>query len=184
MDSIDGTKTKKNKIMAFGLFITRNDIIKNTPLGGAIDADALLPFIRTAQEKYILNILGTVLYNRIQDDVESGTAFTGDYQTLVEDHIKPTLIWYSCVEYIPFSSVSFKSAGAVKQQSETGIAPSKNEVDYLLSKALNNADYYSTRMQDYLIANNTSIPEYNESTGDATQIFPDQSNQYFGGMQL
>ena len=27
--------------MAFGLFITRNDIIKNTPLQGAIDADAL-----------------------------------------------------------------------------------------------------------------------------------------------
>ena len=47
--------------MAFGLFITRNDIIKNTPLGGAIDADALLPFVRTAQEKYILNLLGTVL---------------------------------------------------------------------------------------------------------------------------
>ena len=170
--------------MAFGLLITRNDIIKNTPLGGAIDADALLPFIRTAQEKYILNIVGTVLYNKLQDDVEAETAFTGAYQTLVEDYIKPTLIWYPCVEYIPFSSVTFKSAGSVKQQSETGIAPSKNEIDYLLSKALNNADYYSTRLQDWLIANNTSVPEYNETTGDATQIYPDQSNQYFGGIQL
>lgn len=175
---------KNNKIMAFGLLITRNDIIKNTPLGGAIDADALLPFIRTAQEKYILNIVGTILYNKLQDDVEAETAFTGSYKELVEDYIKPTLIWYACVEYIPFSSVTFKSAGSVKQQSETGIAPSKNEVDYLLSKALNNADYYSTRLQDWLIANNTSVPEYNETTGDATQIYPDQSNQYFGGIQL
>ena len=170
--------------MAFGLFITRNDIIKNTPLGGAVDADALLPFVRTAQEKYLLNLLGTVLYNKIQDDIEAGDSFTGIYQTLVSDYIKPTIIWYACVEYIPFSAISFKSNGAVKQQSETGVAPGKNEVDYLLNKALNNADYYSTRLQDWLVANNENVPEYNESTGDSTMIYPDQSNQYFGGIQL
>ena len=170
--------------MAFGLLITRNDIIKNTPLGGAIDSDALLPFIRTAQEKYILNLVGTVLYDKLQNDVESKTAFTGIYETLVEEYIKPTLIWYGCVEYIPFSAVEFKSNGAVKQNSETGVSPSKTEVDYLLSKALSNADYYSTRLQDYLVANNTSIPEYNQTTGDATMIYPDQSNQYFGGIEL
>jgi len=170
--------------MAFGLFITRNDIIKNTPLGGAIDADALLPFVRTAQEKYLLNLLGTVLYNKLQDDIEAGDTFTGYYQTLVADYVKPTLIWYSCVEYIPFSAISFKSNGAVKHISEQSVSPGKNEVDYLLSKALNNAEYYATRIQDYLLANSSNIPEYLESVGNATQIYPDQSNQYFGGIQL
>lgn len=170
--------------MAFGLFITRNDIIKNTPLGGAIDADALLPFVRTAQEKYLLNLLGTVLYNKLQDDIEAGSSFTGYYQTLVQDYVKPTLIWYSCVEYIPFSAISFKSNGAVKHISETSVSPGKNEVDYLLSKALDNAGYYSTRLQDYLLANTSNIPEYTQSVGDATQIYPDQSNQYFGGINL
>ena len=170
--------------MAFGLFITRNDIIKNTPLQGAIDSDKLLPFIRTAQEKYILNLLGTVLYNKLQDDIESSTAFTGYYLTLIEDYVKPTLIWYSCVEYIPFSGISFKSEGSFKHQSEQSISPGKNEIDYLLAKALNNADYYATRLQDWLIANSNNIPEYLESVGDATQIYPDQSNQYFGGLEL
>ena len=170
--------------MAFGLLITRNDIIKNTPLGGAIDADSLLPFIRTAQEKYILNLVGTVLYNKLQDDVESQTAFTGYYQTLVEDYIKPTLIWYSCVEYIPFSATSFKSEGAVKHKSEQSDPVPKIEIDYLANKAQDNAEYYATRMQDYLIANGTNIPEFFETTGDTTNIFPDQSNQYFGGLNL
>jgi hypothetical protein len=170
--------------MAFGLFITRNDIIKNTPLGGAIDADALLPFVRTAQEKYLLNLLGTVLYNKLQDDIEANTSFTGYYQTLISDYVKPTLIWYSCVEYIPFSAITFKSNGAVKHISETSVSPGKNEVDYLLAKALDNAGYYSTRLQDYLLANSQNIPEYLESVGDSTQIYPDQSNQYFGGINL
>lgn len=170
----------------YPLFITRNDIIKNTPLGGAIDADALLPFVRTAQDKYLLNLLGTVLFYYLQEKIKDGTFNQLDeyYQDLMDNHIKYVLIWYACVEYIPFSSVQFKSNGAVKQQSEQGLAPSKGEVDYLLNKALNNADYYATRMQDFLIAYNTKIPQYYESVGNATQIFPDMSNQYFGGIQL
>jgi hypothetical protein len=55
-----------------------------------------------------------------------------------------------CVEYIPFSSVQFKSNGAVKQQSEQGIAPSKNEIDYLLAKAQANADYYALEITKLL----------------------------------
>lgn len=168
----------------FALFITRNDIIKNTPLGGAVDADALLPFIRTAQEKYLLNLLGTVLYDYLQEQIVAQTDFVGRYQELMEDYVKPTLIWYGCVEYIPFSSVQFKSNGAVKQQSETGVSPSKTEVDYLLNKALNNADYYSTRLQDFLIAYSSEIPQFLETVGNTTQVWPDQSNQYFGGIQL
>jgi hypothetical protein len=106
------------------------------------------------------------------------------YQDLLDDYIKNTLIWYSAVEYIPFSSVQFKSNGAIKQKSEQGEAPVKSEVDYLLNKALNNADYYALRLQNYLIAYSQFIPQYLESVGNQTQIYPDQSNQYFGGIQL
>jgi hypothetical protein len=172
--------------MAYALFINRNDIIKNTPLQGAIDADALLPFVRTAQDKFLKNLLGTVLFDYLQAQIVANTVGSLNvyYQDLLDDHIKNTLIWYSCVEYIPFSSVQFKSNGAVKQQSEQGIAPGKNEIDYLLTKAQNNADYYALRLQNYLIAYSQFIPQYLESVGNQTQIYPDQSNQYFQGIQL
>ena len=172
--------------MAYALFINRNDIIKNTPLQGAIDADALLPFVRTAQDKYLKNLLGTILFEYLQaqilaDNVDNLSVY---YKDLLNDYIKNTLMWYSAVEYIPFSSVQFKSNGAVKQQSEQGIAPSKTEIDYLKTQALNNADYYALRLQNYLIAYSNNIPQYLQSIGNQTQIYPDQSNQYFSGVQL
>ena len=172
--------------MSYALFINRNDIIKNSPLQGAIDADALLPFCRTAQDKYLKNLLGTVLFDYLQAQITANTfgSLSSYYQDLMDDHIKYTLLWYACVEYIPFSSVQFKSNGAVKQQSEQGIAPAKSEIDYLLNKALNNADYYAWRLQNYLIAYSQNIPQYLQTVGNQTQIYPDQSNQYFGGIQL
>ena len=172
--------------MAYALFINRNDIIKNTPLQGAIDADALLPFVRTAQDKYLKNLLGTVLFDYLQAQILAGTvdALSVYYQDLLDDHIKNTLTWYSTVEYIPFSSVQFKSNGAVKQQSEQGVAPSKGDIDYLKQIAQTNADYYALRLQNYLISYSQNIPQYLQSVGNQTQIYPDQSNQYFGGIQL
>jgi len=172
--------------MAYALFINRNDIIKNSPLQGAIDADALLPFVKTAQTKYIKNLIGTVLYNFLQAQIEANTVDTLSiyYQDLLDDYIKNALIWYSAVEYIPFSSIQFKSNGAVKQNSETGVSPSKTDVDFLMQKAQENGDYYALRLQNYLIAYSNKIPQYLQSVGNQTQIYPDQTNQYFGGIQL
>jgi hypothetical protein len=172
--------------MATALFITRNDIIKNSPLQGAIDADALLPFMSTAQVKYIKNLIGTVLYDYLQAQIIAGTvsSLSVAYQDLLDEHIKPTLIWYTCVEYIPFSSIQFKSNGAVKQASEQGTAPSKTEIDYLKQQAQQNADYYALRLQNDLISYSNEIPQYVESVGNQTQIYPDMTNQFFGGIQL
>ena len=172
--------------MAYALFITRNDIIKNTPLQGSIDADRLLNFVRTAQDKYLLNLLGTVLFKYLQLQISAGTVDTLGpyYQDLLNDHIKPTLIWYAVVEYLPYSNIQFKSEGAVKHKSEQSDSVDKNQIDYLLQKSLNNADYYATRMQNYLIAYSRQIPQYLQSVGNQTQVYPDMGNAYFGGINL
>ena len=172
--------------LATPLFISRNDIIKNSPLQGAIDADALLPFVYTAQIKYIKDLLGTVLYEYIGAQILAGTVnnLSVYYQDLINEHIKHTLIWYSCVEYIPFSSISFKSQGAVKHLSEQSVAPSKTDIDFLTGKAQSNADYFATRLQNYLIAYSVQIPQYLQTVGNATMIFPNMANAYFGGIQL
>jgi hypothetical protein len=172
--------------MSYALFISRNDIIKQTPLQGSIDADRLLPFVRTAQDKYMLNLLGTVLFKYLQLQIQAGTVDTLNsyYQVLINDHIKPTLIWYSVIEYLPFSNVQFKSEGAVKHKSEQSDSVDKNQVDYLLQKAMNSADFYATRTQNYLIAYSNQIPQYLQSIGNQTEVYPDMGNAYFGGINL
>ena len=63
--------------MATALFIKRDDLVKNTALSGNVDTDKFIHFIKLAQEIHIRNYLGSDLYDKISNDIISGS-LTGD----------------------------------------------------------------------------------------------------------
>jgi hypothetical protein len=163
------------------LFCSRNDIVKRTPLGGNIDPEKIIPFVKTAQDKYLLLALGTVLYNKLQSDIEDGT-LTGVYKTLVDEYIIDTLVHYSLVEALPFLAYTIANGSIYKNlNTEQSTSPSKNDVDFLLQKELATAQFYAERLVTYLIAYSFQYPEYVESTGFSDNVFPDKSQQYKNG---
>lgn len=159
------------------LFIDRNTLIKRSVLGGSIDPDRIIPHIYTSQQKYILPILGTMLYGKLQSDIESNS-LSGDYKVLVEDYITDTLVHYSVVEYLPFSIYHISQGGVLAYQGEFQVKPDKRDVDFLLQKSLQTAQFFSERLTDYLIANNTLFPEYFETNGKSDNIYPDKTQKY------
>jgi len=76
------------------LFISRNDIIRRSPVGGNIDPEKLVPFIKTAQDKYIWIILGSSLYFYLQDQIAADT-LAEPYLDLMNNFIKDTLVHYA-----------------------------------------------------------------------------------------
>ncbi len=163
------------------LMCSRNDIVKRTPLGGNIDPEKIIPFVKTAQDKYILLALGTVLYNKIQNDIEAGT-LTGIYQTLVNEYIIDTLVHYAMVEALPFLAYTIANGGIVKNiSSEQATSPTKNDIDFLLQKELATSQYYGERLVTYLIAFSSDYPEYLATTGFSNNVYPDKGQQYRNG---
>lgn len=165
------------------LFITRNDIIKRAYVGGNIDPEKIIPFVKTAQDKYILLALGTVLYNRLQDDIAAGT-ISGVYKLLIDEYITDTLVHYSFVEALPFLSYTVANGAIYRNVSEQAQLPSKQDIDFLLQKELQTAQFYAERLVTYLIANNNIYPEYNQSNGKLDNVYPDKGQQYTNGWVL
>jgi hypothetical protein len=163
------------------LMCSRNDIVKRTPLGGNIDPEKIIPFVKTAQDKYILIALGTVLYNKLQADIAANT-LAGQYRVLVNEYIIDTLVHYSLVEALPFLSYTIGNGGIVKNiSSEQAVSPTKPEVDYLLQKELSTAQFYAERLTTYLIAFSQNYPEYLATTGFSNNVYPDKGQQYRNG---
>ena len=163
--------------MARALFISRTDLVKNSILDGNVDTDKFIQFIKVAQQIDIQNLLGTDLYNKISADIIADS-LSGDYLTLVNSYVQPTLIWFAQMNYIPFAAYQIKNGGVFKHSSETAQNVEKNEVDYLVSKAREYANYYSTRMVDYLCFNDNLFPEYRSNTNE--DISPDTDTTFNG----
>ena len=163
--------------MATALFIKREDIVRNTIIDGNVDIDKYIQFIKIAQEIHVRNYLGTDLYNRISNDIINGT-LTGDYLTLVNTYIQPMLIHYAMMDYLPFAAYQVKNGGVFKHTSENAQNVDKNEVDYLVAKEREFANYYATRFVDYICFNDNLFPEYNSNSND--DINPDQDTTFNG----
>jgi hypothetical protein len=166
--------------MATALFISRTDLVKNSILDGNVDTDKFIQFIKIAQQIDIQNYLGTDLYNKISADIIADN-LSGDYLSLVNDYVQPMLIHYAMMQYLPFAAYSVKSGGVFKPRSENADSVSKDEVDYLVNKERNFAEYYTRRFIDYISFHEDSFPEYNSNTNE--DISPD-TNDLFNGWVL
>ena len=168
--------------MATALFIKKADIVKNSIIDGNIDVDKLLPFIKLAQQIEIQNLIGTDLYNKISNDITSGasggTGLTGNYLILVNTYIQPALIWFAQMNFIPFSAYTITNKSVLKHSSETAENVNKEEVDFLVAKAREYANYYSTRLVDYLSFNNDLFPEF--TTNSNEDIHPSNDTTFKG----
>tara|TARA_R100001460_G_scaffold99527_1_gene142806 strand:+ start:92 stop:595 length:504 start_codon:yes stop_codon:yes gene_type:complete len=164
--------------MAEALLISRSDITKHTSLNGSIDVDVYLNYIKIAQDKHIQQFLGTDLFESIQSKITGGT-LTGDYLNLVTEYVKPMLIHWSMVEALPFLGIQIANNGIFRPTSENGSALPKEEVDYLIEKERDTAQYYTERFIDYMSHNAASkFPEYYTNTNE--DVSPTKDSDYEG----
>jgi hypothetical protein len=156
--------------MATALWIKREDLVRQTALGGNVDQDKFLQFIKIAQEIHIQNYTGTKLYDKISNDIIAGT-LANPYLALVNDYLQPMLIHYAMVEYLPFAAYTIANGGVYKHTSENSTSVEKNEVDFLVEKERNIAQYYTDRFITYMSYNQATFPEY--YLNNNADVFPD-----------
>ena len=157
--------------MATALFISRTDLVKNSIVDGNVDTDKFIQFIKIAQEIHIQNYLGSKLYDKISADIIADT-LTGSYLSLVTDYVQPMLIHYAMVDYLPFAAYQVKNGGVFKHTSENSESATKDEVDFLVQKQRDFAEYYTRRFVDYICFNSTLFPEYTSNTD--SDVYPDK----------
>jgi hypothetical protein len=164
--------------MATALFIKRADLVKNTALSGNIDTDKFIQFIKLAQEIHIQNYLGSKLYDKISADIVAGT-LADPYLSLVNDYVQPMLIHYAMVEYLPFAAYTIANGGVFKHSSENSLNVDKVEIDFLIQKERDFAEYYTQRFVDYMSFNASgSFPEYYDNSNE--EIYPDKDVIFSG----
>jgi hypothetical protein len=147
------------------LFVTRDDVLRYTSIGGNVDVDKLIPHIKVAQDTYLTSLLGTKLYQRIEQVVSTNET-SGDYYDLLMDFIQPCVIHYATAEFLTFHAYSISNGGVFRHISDNSTTPDLDEVKMLVQKCRDNADHYRRRFIDHVCYYNSRYPEYTASQED------------------
>ena len=101
-----------------------------------------------------------------------------DYKDLLEIYVKPMVIYWAMVEYLPNAAYTIANKGVYKHSSENAENVEKTEVDFLINKYSNIAKEYTERFIEHIIYNQDKFTEYNlNSNGDT---YPNDISNYGG----
>lgn len=163
------------------LLISPDRLISETILNDSIDNAVIAPVIKQAQDKYIWELLGTKLYEKIKADAADGT-ITGDYETLLDTYIQPALVQFAFAELLPLIRVRVVNHSVTIMSSEQSDAAAYEDIRPIINRAKDMGEFYRERMVDFLCDRSASIPEY-KGTQDDGGMYPTH-NSYTQGLYL
>lgn len=145
------------------------------------DTKLLNNHIITAQEIQIQSVLGNSLYVKVMDLVYDNT-ISGTYLELLRDWITPALAYWSLYTVIPYLNYKFSNKN-VSELTSTNVTPTDlGTIKYLRDDVRNKAEFFTQRIREFIVNNQTSLPEYWSETG-IDQIHP-KKDSYFSGLYL
>lgn len=150
-----------------------------TSLNANVDDRLVRESIQTAQDMYMLPILGNGLMEQMLQQISGGT-LSGLNQYVVNSFIMPCLASAAMMELIPFLWIQMKNKGPVKQHSEFSDETTLAEVSFMVEKYREKAAFYAQRLTNYLLDNNQYFPNWlnpqlNTSSSGADLFYPQKA---------
>lgn len=168
--------------MARVFLVSTKTLKENSVINNNVDDMYVLPAVEYAQDSGLQPLLGTKLYNRLMDLVESGITEENDYKYLLDEYITPYLINKVTADIQIPLSFKLRNQGVVQQTGENTYVPSLKDMQYVAQSYENKANFYANRLSDFLRANRSKYPEYCKI--DSCADMPSDKNAYKTGIFL
>ena len=99
------------------LFISPNNIYDRTQIHSNIDSKMVVPEIKVCQDMYLLPLLGSALYERLQRGIEDDD-LTNDEETLLKSYVRDCLVYYVVSELTDTLTHQYWNKGVLKKTNE------------------------------------------------------------------
>lgn len=147
------------------LFVSAALLMDRTSMHDNTDPKLLESDIKFAQDAYILPLLGTNLYLKLQtllnDDSNMGQTDAVNYKSLLDNYIIDALINYTLAELPTSISFQFWNKGVMQKSGEDASPASMDELITIADKYKKRAEFYANRCRTFLMSSTQDIfPEY------------------------
>lgn len=164
--------------MTESVIVTINDLKKYSSISENIDPELLTPHLLISQQMNIFPILGQPLYDDIIYKFDNNQLTGSPETTLYENYIVPALAFSAWANAAPFLAYHTQRNGLVTMSTDTLAPLTPEEMSIYLSRTSTMRDFYLSRMEKYLIDNQSLFPLYRRND---TQV--SQGSQFYLGFK-
>lgn len=164
--------------MATQLLVTETYIRDNTPLSQNLDIKDIVHNIGPAQDMFLQPILGSTFYNHIESAYSAQTLTTNE--TVLYLLIQPMLAYRAAEMSLPFIQYQIKNKGPQTQFGDNSTSVDATAFNYLRNELKNRAEFYTQRIDKYLIHNGSLFTLY-QNPGTNVDMYPDLKDAYDSG---
>lgn len=148
-----------------------------------IDANALDSFILLAQNVRTQSVLGYDLYTKYINDINTtGSPVGAQYIYLMNNYIQPATALWSIYEALPSLGFKVTNKAVSQKDSQYGHASSRSDIEYIRQQVSNNAQFFDSRIREYITNNPSDFQEYYITSG--VNRIRAKRNMYFAGLWL
>lgn len=143
--------------------ISEAKIRQYTDMNDNVDSKLIVNAIREAQDIELQRILGTLLYNKIIDDVQNST-LTGAYKTLVDDYVQNFLLY--AVYYVTLEAIYLRPRNnglLIPNGGENSDSADRSMYNVKRQSVKNKSEFYAEKLSQYLIENQGTFPELGQN---------------------
>jgi hypothetical protein len=155
---------------------------ERTGLHTNIDDKLIAPEIKAVQDLYIMPLLGSTLFNKIQDDIATSInplvaeKLTGAYKILMDDYLIDIICNYTMSELAPTLNAQFWNKGVAAKSADASTPTSGAELKATSDKYRQRGDSYAQRAKRYLQQNAiTLFPEYYRHVAGIDIVTPENN---------
>jgi len=152
-----------------------------TDLDNNVDSALIKNAIRESQDIKLQSVIGTLLYEKIMDLVDSGDIDTptySNYKALLDNYIQDFLVYAAYWYALDAIYLRSRNNGLIKPNGgENSDAVDRSLYNLKRQSVENKLEFYSQKLTEYIIEEETQFPELNDSNKLYEQN-PDYSNKY------
>jgi hypothetical protein len=144
------------------LFISQEDFKDRVNLSDNVLSKYIIPSIALVQDRHIRKILCNDFYNELIEQLEDDTVTTAN-QTLIDDYIKPAMVYRSYARYVATANV-FSSASGMRKYLEQDSEPATSaDLASIIGQAESDALFYERELYEFLEDNEDDYPTYRDN---------------------
>lgn len=138
------------------LFCSEKYIKDNSNLNDNAFGKNLLPAIRQAQDIYCQQIIGSTLYHKLIDLVDTGDIGEPEnalYKELLDEYVRDYILYQTLVQIVPVLSVKLSNYGTTLSNDQYLVNLSQGDAELIEKHYSILADFYARRLQEFILNN-------------------------------